>query len=174
MAEVVLLHHAHGLTPGVRDFAERITAAGHTVHVPDLYDGRVFAGLEEGLAYAREAGFDTILERGRAAADALPVAVDVQFRDDCVARPEKAALVADLTRFVTMVETHTGKPVLLRIGKSVEGSYALSAALPRPVWAMANLLKPDYAARPWRMWRASNFRRVEGIEGPVNWDVVAG
>ncbi len=109
-----------------------------------------------------------------AAADALPVAVDVQFRDDCVARPEKAALVADLTRFVTMVETHTGKPVLLRIGKSVEGSYALSAALPRPVWAMANLLKPDYAARPWRMWRASNFRRVEGIEGPVNWDVVAG
>ena len=109
-----------------------------------------------------------------AAADALPVAVDVQFRDDCVARPERAALVADLTRFVTMVETHTGKPVLLRIGKSVEGSYALSAALPRPVWAMANLLKPDYAARPWRMWRASNFRRVEGIEGPVNWDVVAG
>jgi lysozyme len=50
----------------------------------------------------------------------------------------------------------------------------LSAALPRPVWAMANLLKPDYAARPWRIWRASNFRRVEGIEGPVNWDVVAG
>ena len=72
MAEVVLFHHAHGLTPGVRDFAERLTAAGHTVHVPDLYDGRVFEGLEEGLAYARETGFDTILERGRAAADTLP------------------------------------------------------------------------------------------------------
>ena len=72
MAEVVLFHHAHGLTPGVRDFAERLTAGGHTVHVPDLYDGRVFDGLEEGLAYARETGFDTILERGRASADALP------------------------------------------------------------------------------------------------------
>ena len=72
MAEVVLFHHAHGLTPGVRDFAERLTAAGHTVHVPDLYDGRVFEGLEEGIAYARESGFDTILERGRVAADTLP------------------------------------------------------------------------------------------------------
>jgi lysozyme len=36
-----------------------------------------------------------------------------------------------------------------------------------------NVLKPDYTARPWRMWRASDFRRIDGIEGPVNWDVVA-
>jgi dienelactone hydrolase len=72
MAEVVLFHHAHGLTPGVRDFAEQLMAAGHTVHVPDLYDGRVFDGLEEGLAYAREVGFGTISERGCAAAERLP------------------------------------------------------------------------------------------------------
>ena len=108
-----------------------------------------------------------------AAKDALPVAIDIQFRDDCTARPDKAALVSDLTRFVTMVETHTAKPVLLRIGKSVESTYGLSAALPRPIWAMADIVTPDYAAQPWRMWRASSFRRIEGIKGPVNWDVVA-
>lgn len=72
MAEVVLFHHGHGVTQGVRDFAERLTVAAHRVHVPDLYDGRVFDELEEGLAYAREVGFDTILERGRTAAEALP------------------------------------------------------------------------------------------------------
>jgi dienelactone hydrolase len=72
MAEVVLFHHGHGVTQGVRDFAERLSAVGHVVHVPDLYDGRVFDELEEGLAYAREVGFDTILERGRTAAEALP------------------------------------------------------------------------------------------------------
>jgi lysozyme len=108
-----------------------------------------------------------------AAKDALPVAIDIQFRDDCTARPDKATLVSDLTRFVTMVETHTAKPVLLRIGKSVESTYGLSAALPRPIWAMADIVTPDYAAQPWRMWRASSFRRIEGIKGPVNWDVVA-
>jgi dienelactone hydrolase len=69
MAEVLLFHHAHGLTSGVRDFAERLRHAGHIVHVPDLYEGRVFDDLNEGVAYAQEAG---ILERGRAAAEGLP------------------------------------------------------------------------------------------------------
>jgi dienelactone hydrolase len=72
MAEVVLFHHAQGLTPGVREFAETLRQAGHPVHVPDLYEGRVFDTLEDGLAYAGETGFDVILERGRLAGDALP------------------------------------------------------------------------------------------------------
>jgi dienelactone hydrolase len=72
MADVLLFHHAHGLTSGVRDFAGTLTEAGHTVHVPDLYEGRVFATLQEGLAYAEEVGFGSILERGKRAAEGLP------------------------------------------------------------------------------------------------------
>lgn len=72
MAEVLLFHHAHGLTPGVRHFADRLRRAGHVAHVPDLYDGRVFDALEDGVAYAQQVGFDTIIERGQATADALP------------------------------------------------------------------------------------------------------
>lgn len=72
MAEVVLFHHAQGLTTGVRDFAENLRRSGHVVHVPDLYDGHVFNDLEDGVGYAREVGFDTIIERGQVAAEALP------------------------------------------------------------------------------------------------------
>jgi dienelactone hydrolase len=72
MATVLLYHHAQGLTPGVRDFAETLRADGHTVHVPDLYDGNVFDTLDAGMGYAKEVGFGTILERGRAAAEGLP------------------------------------------------------------------------------------------------------
>ena len=72
MTEVLLLHHAHGRTQGVQAFGEALRSAGHTVHVPDLYDGRVFDSLDDGLAYAREVGFGTVAERGRAAAEALP------------------------------------------------------------------------------------------------------
>jgi dienelactone hydrolase len=72
MAEVVLFHHAQGLTPGVAEFAEDLRRAGHTVHAPDLYDSRTFATLEEGLAYAEEVGFDEVTERGIQAAEALP------------------------------------------------------------------------------------------------------
>ena len=56
MAELLLFHHAQGLTAGVRSFAERLRAAGHTVHAPDLYEGRTFDSLEEGVAHAGAVG----------------------------------------------------------------------------------------------------------------------
>jgi dienelactone hydrolase len=72
VAEVLLFHHAQGLTAGVQAFADELRAAGHVVHVPDLYDGRTFGALVDGVAHAEEVGFDTIIERGRVAADGLP------------------------------------------------------------------------------------------------------
>ncbi len=71
MAEVVLYHHAQGLTEGVRAFAGDLRRAGHTVHVPDLYEGHTFDTLDEGLAYAKRTGFGTVLERGLTAAEGL-------------------------------------------------------------------------------------------------------
>jgi dienelactone hydrolase len=71
MAEVLLFHHAQGLTAGVDSFAGELRRAGHEVHAPDLYDGRTFATLDEGLAYAGEIGFGEVIERGVRAADGL-------------------------------------------------------------------------------------------------------
>ncbi|OHV25020.1 MULTISPECIES: dienelactone hydrolase family protein [Rhizobium] len=73
MAEILLFHHAQGLTPGVRAFADEIRAAGHMVHTPDLFDGRIFNSIEEGLAHIGEVGFDAVRERGVRIADELPV-----------------------------------------------------------------------------------------------------
>lgn len=64
MAEIVLYHHVQGLTDGVAAFAEELRGSGHTVHVPDMFEGRTFGSIEEGFAYAGEAGFDTIRQRG--------------------------------------------------------------------------------------------------------------
>jgi dienelactone hydrolase len=72
MAELLVFHHAHGLTTGCRSFADELRAAGHVVHTPDLYEGKTFAELDDGVGYAKEVGFDTILERGLLAADGLP------------------------------------------------------------------------------------------------------
>ena len=69
MTEVVLYHHVQGLTDGVRSFADELRQAGHTVHTPDLFDGRRFDTIEEGMAFAREAGFVALAERGVAAAE---------------------------------------------------------------------------------------------------------
>lgn len=72
MAEILLLHHAQGLTEGCLAFAGELRAAGHVVHTPDLYDGVTFSTIEDGVAYARKVGFDTLSERGVRAADGLP------------------------------------------------------------------------------------------------------
>ncbi|WEX86545.1 dienelactone hydrolase family protein [Sinorhizobium garamanticum] len=72
MAEVLLFHHAQGLTPGVHAFADELRQAGHTVHTPDLFDGRTFESIPEGLAYIEEIGFDEMRERGVRIADDLP------------------------------------------------------------------------------------------------------
>ena len=72
MAEVLLFHHAQGLTPGVRAFADELRAAGHIVHTPDLFGGRTFASIDEGLAFAQDPGFDDLVERGVRTADDLP------------------------------------------------------------------------------------------------------
>lgn len=72
MAEVLLFHHAQGVTPGVVAFADQLLEAGHVVHTPDLYEGRTFDTLDQGLVNAREIGFDELFERGVGAAGDLP------------------------------------------------------------------------------------------------------
>ena len=75
MAEVLLFHHAQGLTSGCLAFADRLRAAGHVVHAPDLYEGRTFGDLDDGVRHAEQVGFETIIERGRLAAEGLPDAL---------------------------------------------------------------------------------------------------
>jgi dienelactone hydrolase len=73
MAEVVLFHHAQGLTPGIVAFADELRGAGHTVHTPDLFDGRTFDNIEAGMSYAGEIGFpDEVIARGARAVEGLP------------------------------------------------------------------------------------------------------
>lgn len=72
MTEILLFHHALGLTPGITEFADHLRGAGHTVHTPDLYDGHTFRTVEQGVGFARDTGFGTIVERGVRAADDLP------------------------------------------------------------------------------------------------------
>lgn len=67
-----MFHHAHGLTKGLHEFAHQLRSAGHNVTLPDLYEGKTFDALGDGVAYAEQVGFDTIIERGRRAAEGLP------------------------------------------------------------------------------------------------------
>lgn len=104
--------------------------------------------------------------------NALPAAVVLDFSAECSARPDASTVRADLRQYLAMVEAHTGKPVLIKVTKAFDAAYAVTADLPRSVWAVQNYFAPDYPARTWRMWQANDARHIAGVETPVHWDVV--
>lgn len=72
MTDVVMFHHALGLTPGIGMFADQLRRAGHTVHTPDLFEGKTFPAIDAGVQYAEEIGFGEVIQRGVRAAEQLP------------------------------------------------------------------------------------------------------
>jgi lysozyme len=105
-------------------------------------------------------------------ADALPPAIDLEFGGNCSARPEAAVLLKEVETFITMVEAHSEKPVMLYVTREFDEAYAISKAIDRPLWLRRMVLEPDYGAHPWVMWQAHARRRVAGIDGPVDWNVL--
>lgn len=72
MATVVLFHSALGRRPALKAFADRLRAAGHRVHTPDLYDGDVFDDLHAGAAKRDALGVPELLDRAQRAVADLP------------------------------------------------------------------------------------------------------
>jgi dienelactone hydrolase len=72
MAEVVLFHSVLGLRPGVIAAAQRLRAAGHTIHTPDLFDGEVFDDLDDGQRKEEALGYQEIARRAKEAVAELP------------------------------------------------------------------------------------------------------
>ncbi|MDW6063457.1 dienelactone hydrolase family protein [Streptomyces sp. FXJ1.4098] len=68
---ILLLHSMYGLRPAVHTAADRLRAAGHEVHVPDLFEGRTADSAEDGMALKEEIGKDELLRRAVVAAAPL-------------------------------------------------------------------------------------------------------
>lgn len=98
MAEILLFHHAQGLTPGVTAFADELRDAGHTVHTPDLYDGRTFDALTEGVAHAQSEGFTELSSRAVREAEDLPRALVYIGMSLGVAPAQELAMTRDGAR----------------------------------------------------------------------------
>src|SRR5215207_9116838 len=77
MVEIVLFHHVGGLTSGVVYLAQQLRETGHTVHGPDLFDGRTFIDLHDGIAYVDSVGEEVFA--ARAAEIVAPMARDLVY-----------------------------------------------------------------------------------------------
>ncbi len=105
-------------------------------------------------------------------AEALPPAIALEFDGNCEQRPSRKNLLAELATFIQMVEAHSEKPIMIQVTRAFETQYRISEALNRPLWLTSTVLAPSYGGHDWVMWQASRLRRIDGIDGPVNWNVV--
>ncbi|MEJ7927346.1 GH25 family lysozyme [Sphingobium sp. AN641] len=113
--------------------------------------------------------FVTTVPRDNAA---LPPVIRLDFDPACSARPGRDTVLAELNTLVNQIEGHAGKPVLLNPSASFEQVYRIADGINRTLWLDGNFFPPDYASRPWVMWTASDMRHIEGVDGPVRWNVV--
>lgn len=130
MAEVLLFHHVLGRTAGMEALTERFRAAGHTVHLPDLFEGRTFTDRETARAYVDGVGFDTLVERGRIAAEDLP-------RELVYAGVSLGALPAQL-----LTQTRLGARAAVLISAAIDPSE-FGAPWPRGVPVQVHLKEDD-------------------------------
>lgn len=146
---------------------------------PENWRGAFEVGIRRGalhifslcqLASDQAGNFVSIVPRSD---DQLPPAVDLDFQADCAARPERDVVIGELGRFIAAIETHLGEHVVLRVSRNFEAGYRISEAFPHILWSRQAFFPPSYLSRPWTVWQASSFRRIEGISGPVNWNVMA-
>jgi lysozyme len=99
----------------------------------------------------------------------LPVALDLELSGNCSARPPRAQVQAEIQEFVRVVEAETGRPVTYYLLAPFEDRYPPTSDRDR--WTRRLVLRP---AGDWVWWQVSNKARVDGIEGPVDLDVVRG
>lgn len=102
----------------------------------------------------------------------LPAVLSLAFDDSCTARPDRKIVLSEIALFIEMVEAHTGKAMLLYLTRDFENAYQVSSAVDRSLWLQRAFFAPDYGSHPWVIWQASNRKRVDGIIGPINWNVL--
>ncbi len=163
------------------DFTYLLATSGAETRDPafdDYLAGAKAAGLRYGaihrynlcrLASEQATRFIATVPRDEAM---LPPVVQLDFFANCAKRPNRDTLLAELNTFLNQIETHSAKPALIRVSHDFEAEYEVASGINRTLWLEGNFFPPDYATRPWVMWTASTWKRVEGIDGPLEWDVV--
>lgn len=103
--------------------------------------------------------------------DALPPAIDLEYMGNCRRPVTPIQFHAELAAYIRAVEAHYRRPVLLYLTADFDRAYQVSARVGRPLWLRSLVREPSFGARPWHLWQVSNFRRLRGIEGRVDWNV---
>lgn len=122
-------------------------------------------------AEKQAANFMTVVARDKAM---LPPALALDMlADDCPVKVTDAAVLSELMTFLNQIETHTGKPTILKISRRFEKRYHLATRIDRNLWLESTYMQPEYAGRPWTLWTANAMLDSEASASALRWVVVS-
>lgn len=103
----------------------------------------------------------------------LPPAIALaRLADACEPGVSDAAVESELMTLINQIETHAGRPVILKLGRTFEAHHQAARMFDRDLWLMRDRARPDYAGRPWLLWSANSQLVSEAAEEPIEWVVV--
>ncbi len=165
-ADFVYLEASAGAFARDSDFAASLDAA----RAAKLQVGAVHRYDPCQPADKQAGNFVTIVPRD---SKLLPPAVDLDsLGDDCPIKVSDAAVESELTTFLNQIETHTGRPALLKISPRFESRYHMARVIDRNLWLVRTRFQPEYAGRPWTLWTANLALANEAGTGDVRWVVM--
>ncbi|MBC2777410.1 glycoside hydrolase family 25 protein [Parasphingopyxis marina] len=153
----------------------------------DWVDGRFAENWREAEAAGLRRGayhFFTLCRPGREQAqnfidtvpvdaNALPPVVDLEFYGNCSVLADPETLRSELADFLELVEGHYGQRAILYVLEDFDARYAIIEHFDRTLWLRSLVTLPDYGGRDWTIWQASSFRHMDGVEGRIDWNVLA-
>lgn len=153
-------------------------SASHDAGFVDNLEAARGAGLTLGAMHRYDpcqpadrqaANFVTVVPRD---ATMLPPAVELDaLADGCTPRVSDAAVVSELITFLNQIETHTGRPAILKISPAFEARYHIAHAINRNLWLERDRLSPDYAGQPFALWTANHALMTAASTQPLRWVV---
>ena len=154
---------AHGRDPNFAENLENVRGTGLRFGAVHAYDPCVQADQQS-------ANFLTIVPRD----DALlpPVIALDALAANCADPMAETALESELTTFLNQVESHAGKPAVLKISERFQREYGIAGRIERNLWLERDWFQPDYAGRPWTLWTANSRLRTEAGPLPLRWVVI--
>lgn len=148
---------------GFADRYPRAREAGLQVGVMLEFDPCVSADAQSGV-------FAQMVPRDP---DLLPPAISLtRLADGCTPKVSDAAVESELMTLINQVETHVGKPVILKLGRDFQARHDTATTLARDLWLARDRARPDYAGRPWLLWSANSALVSEASAEPIEWVVV--
>jgi lysozyme len=103
----------------------------------------------------------------------LPPAIGLsRLADSCAPKVSDAAVESELMTLINQIEMHSGKPVILKLGRAFQARHNTATALGRDLWLARDRARPDYAGRPWLLWSANSQLVTEASAEPIEWVVV--